>query len=158
MKYEVNLFIQMKRTDEASTGLMEAIAADPQNPDLLFALGVLQEEIGEIDNAVGNYKKAIEADPSHFNANFNLAVYVFNQANEMMKERNGLSYKEEKKIDELTEKIDAQLKEALPLWERLYSINSTDETVLETLGYIYNNLKMNDKAEKIMDELDAVKG
>ncbi len=158
MKYEINLFIQLEKTDEARTGLEEAIAADPENPDLLFSMGVLQEEIGNADEALVYYKKAIASDPNHFNSNFNLAVYVFNQANEMMKERNGLSYKEEKKINELTTKIDAQLNEALPIWERLYSIKSTDQTVLETLGYIYTNLKMNDKAEKIANELDAIKG
>lgn len=158
MKYEVNLFIQMERTDEARVGLEEAIAADPQNPDLLFALGVLKEETGEIEGAVEHYKRAMEADPNHFNANFNYAVYVFNGANEAMKERNALSYKEEKKYDELTVKINELLNDALPIWEKLYDINSTDETVLETLGYIYSNLKMNDKAMKMQDELEAIGG
>ena len=148
----------MERTEEARAGLEGAIAADPENPDLLFALGVLKEETGEIDEAVEIYRKAIAADPNHFNSNFNLAVYVFNQANEMMKERNALSYKESAKIDELTGKINTQLEEALPLWEKLYELNSTDQTVLETLGYIYTNLKMNDKAEKISTELEAIKG
>lgn len=158
MKYEVNLFIQMDRTDEASEGLEKAIASEPNNPDLLFALGVLKEETGDIEEAMDIYKRAIASDPNHFNANFNLAVYVFNSANEAMKERNALSYKEEKKFDELTVTINEKLNEALPLWEKLYEINSTDQTVLETLGYIYSNLKMNDKAEKISNELDAVKG
>ncbi|MEM6643537.1 MAG: tetratricopeptide repeat protein [Bacteroidota bacterium] len=158
MKYEVNLFIQMERTDEARKGLEEAIAADPKNPDLLFALGVLKEETGEMAIAEEYYRKAIAADPNHFNSNFNLAVYVFNKANEMMKERNELGYREDKKIKAITAKIDEQLKNALPLWEKLYSLKSTDETVLETLSYIYTNLKMNDKAEKMEDELDALKG
>ena len=158
MKYEVNLFIQMERTDEARAGLEEAISADPENADLLFALGVLQEETGDVEGAIETYQKAIEVDPNHFNSNFNYAVYVFNEANEMMKERNNLGYKETKKFDELSKNIDIKLKEALPIWEKLYSLNSQDETVLETLGYIYTNLKMNDKAEKIADELDALQG
>ena len=158
MKYEVNLFIQMERSDEARAGLEEAIAADPNNADLLFALGVLKEETGDDEMALTHYREAIAADPNHFNANFNLAVYVFNEANETMKERNDLGYKEVKKYDELTVKIDALLNDALPIWEKLYEIDSTDETVLETLGYIYTNLKMNDKAEKVSNELDAVRG
>ncbi|MEM0940021.1 MAG: tetratricopeptide repeat protein [Bacteroidota bacterium] len=158
MKYEVNLYIQLKKTEEARKGLEEAIAADAGNVDLLFSMGVLQEEIGNVDTAIEYYKKAISIDPNHFNSNFNYAVYVFNRANEMMKERNALNYKEEEKIDELTAKINAQLEEALPLWEKLYSMNSTDQTVLETLGYIYTNLEMDDMADKISDELDAVKG
>ena len=167
MKYEVNLFIEMERTEEASKGLEEAIAAEPENADLLFALGVLKEETGDADAAVANYKKAIDSDPNHFNANFNLAVFVFNQANEMNKKKNSLSYypgkrnykaEEKKEYDDLQTGIETSLSEALPLWEKLYSLNSTDQTVLETLSYIYGYLDMNDKAEKISAELDAVKG
>ena len=158
MKYEVNLFIQMERSDEARAGLEEAIAADPNNADLLFALGVLKEETGDDEMAMTHYKEAIAVDPNHFNANFNLAVFVFNQANETMKQRNDLGYREVEKYDELTVQIDALLNDALPIWEKLYEINNTDETVLETLGYIYTNLKMNDKADKVASELEAVRG
>ncbi|NQZ76955.1 MAG: tetratricopeptide repeat protein [Ekhidna sp.] len=155
-KYEINLLIQLEKTDEAKAGLEAAIAADPKNADLYFSLGVLKEELGDKEGAMESYKKAIEVDPSHYNSNFNIGVAIFNEANQLMKERNALSYKEEKKIKELTGKIDTQLKEALPVWENLYSLDSKDATVLETLGYIYTNLKMNDKAEKVQDELDAL--
>jgi len=158
MKYEINLYIQLGRTDEARTGLEEAIAAEPNNADLLFSLGVLKEETGDEEGAMESYKRALEVDPNHFNSNYNIAVSVFNEANEMMKERNALSYKEKQKTADLTKKINAQLKEALPLWEKLYSLDSTDPQILETLAFIYSNLKMNDKAEKISDELDALRG
>lgn len=158
MKYEINLYLQLEKTDEARTGIEDAIAADPNNADLYFSLGVLKEETGDVDGALESYNKAIEVDPNHFNANFNLSVFTFNKANEMMKERNALSYKEERKINDLSTKIDALLNEALPMWEKLYSLKSSDAQVVETLGFIYTNLKMNDKAEQMADELDAIKG
>lgn len=157
MKYEINLYLQLDKVDEARTGLEEAIAADPNSADLYFSLGVLKEETEDIDGAIESYQKALGVDPDHFNANFNMAVYVFNKANELLKQRNALSYKEERKINELTKQINAQLEESKPLWEKLYDLKSTDVTVLETLGFIYTNLKLNDQAMKIMDELDAVK-
>lgn len=165
MKYEVNLFIQLERTEEARTGLIKAIDADPSNADLHFALGVLLEETEEFDGAVASYKKALENDPNHYNSNFNYAVYVFNQANEMIKESNTLSYypgkrnyksEEKKKYDDLQVGIKDKLEESLPLWEKLYSLQSTDKTVLETLGYIYKNLEMKEKASKINAELEAI--
>ncbi|WP_420319041.1 tetratricopeptide repeat protein [Ekhidna sp.] len=156
-KYEISLLIELDRTEEAKSELLTAIENDPQNADLHFSLGVLKDELGDKKGAIESYDNAIAIDSEHYNSNFNKGVYIFNQANELIKERNALSYKEDKKIKELTAKIEVKLKDALPTWEKLYSLNSTDQTVLETLSYIYLSLKMNDKADKIQDELDAIK-
>jgi Flp pilus assembly protein TadD len=157
-KYEINLLIQMEKTEEAKAELEKAIEADPQNADLLFSLGVLKEELGDKEGAMESYNKALEVDPEHYNSNFNLGVAVFNEANELIKERNALSYKEEAKSNELTKKINVKLEKALPIWEKLYSLKSDDQTVLETLGYIYNSLGKKEKFNKIQDELDALSG
>lgn len=157
-KYEINLLIQLNKTEEAKAGLEKAISADPNNPDLHFSLGVLKEELGDKEGAMKSYDKALEADPNHYNSNFNKGVAVFNEANELIKERNDLSYKEKAKSKELTEKINVKLEKALPIWETLYSLNSSDQTVLETLGYIYNSLGKKDKYEKIQQELEAMDG
>ncbi|MFK7952514.1 MAG: tetratricopeptide repeat protein [Ekhidna sp.] len=155
-KYEINLLIQLDKVEEAKTEIETAIAQEPNNADLQFSLGVLKEELDDIEGATTAYLKAIELDPTHYNANFNLGVSYFNESNEMIKERNALGYKETKKYDELTLKINDQLKKAMPLWETLYSIKSDDRTVLETLSYIYTNLKMNDKAMNMQDEIDKL--
>lgn len=157
-KYEINLLIQMDKTEDAKAELEKAIEADPQNADLFFSLGVLKEELGDKEGALKSYKDALAIDPDHYNSNFNLGVAVFNEANELIKERNALSYKEEAKSKELTKKINVKLENALPIWEKLYALNSTDQTVLETLGYIYNSLGKKDKYKKIQTELDALLG
>ncbi len=157
-KYEINLLIQLDKTEEAKEGLMKAIESDPNNADLHFSLGVLQEEVGDKEAAMSSYEKAVELNPDHYNSNFNIGVALFNEANELIKERNALSYKEEAKSNELTEKINIQLEKALPRWEKLYSLKSDDRTVLETLGYIYNSLSMKDKYNKIQSELDGLEG
>ncbi len=157
-KYEINLLIQLDKTEEAKAGLEQAIAADPGNADLYFSLGVLQDELGDKEAAMNSYEKALEIDPNHYNSNFNIGVALFNDANELIKERNALSYKEEAKSKALTEKINVQLKSALPKWEKLYSLKKDDQTVLETLGYIYNSLGMKDKYNKVQTELDSLVG
>lgn len=157
-KYEINILITQNKVDEALAGIQEAIEKEPNNPDLHFSMGVIKEESGDEEGARASYEKALEVDESHYNSNFNLAVMEFNKANDMIKERSELSYKEKAKIAELTKTIKVRLESAMPYWEKLYSLKSTDETVLETLAYIYQNLGMNDKAEQIMDELDAIRG
>lgn len=157
-KYQINILIQQNKVDEAKAGIESAIIQEPDNPDLHFSLGVIKEETEDLDGARASYEKAIEIDESHYNSNFNLGVLVFNVSNGLIKERNELGYKEVKKYDELTEQINKSLTTALPYWEKLYSLKQDDESILETLKYIYVNLKMMDKAEKIADELDALKG
>ena len=151
--YEINLLIRLKRVEEAEKGLEKAIVDEPNNADLLFSLGVLKEESGDVEAAMESYNKAVKVDPNHYNSIFNIGVSIFNEATTLIKERNALNFKERTKINELTTKINKQLKNSLPMWEKLYSLNSTDQTVLETLAYIYSNLKMKEEAEKIAEEL-----
>lgn len=155
-KYQIGLLIQLDKVDDAMVQAKEAIANNPENPELYFSYGTLLEETGNPEEAEKQYRKALEIDPDHFSSTFNLGVLIFNRSQELIKERNGLNYNEDKKIEELSSQIDVELKKALPVWEKLYQLNSTDSTVLETLGYIYTNLKMNDKAEKIQNELDGL--
>ena len=155
-KYEINLLMRLERTDEAMSELETSIKAEPNNADLIFSLGVLRDEMGDTEAAIETYNQAISVDPDHYNSIFNKGVILFNKANELIKEKNALSYKEEAKSKELTKQINVQLETALPTWEKLYSLDNTDQSVLETLAYIYSSLRMNDKYNKIQDELDAL--
>lgn len=157
-KFQINILIQQDKVDEAKAGIESAIAQDPENADLHFSLGVINEETEDVDAARASYEKAIQIDESHYNSNFNLGVLVFNISNALIKERNELGYKEVKRYDELTKQINDALTGALPYWEKLYSLKQDEESILETLKYIYVNLDMDDKAEKMADELDAMKG
>lgn len=157
-KYEIGLLIELDMVDDAMKEAKASIDNNPNNPELYFSYATLLEETGNPEEAEKQYKKALEIDPDHYNCNFNLGVLVFNRSQGLIKERNALGYKEKDKINELTEKINAQLEAALPIWEKLYNLDATDSTVLETLNYIYTNLGINDKAKKMQDELETLGG
>ena len=156
-KFEINLLIEQDKIDEAKSGIQDAISKEPNNADLHFSLGVINEELGDVDAARSSYESAIEIDANHYNSNFNLGVVVFNECNELIKQRNALGYKEQKKFDELTVQIEDRLKVALPYWEKLYSLKSEETTILETLEYIYTGLDMKDKASEITEKLNNLK-
>lgn len=167
MKFEVNLFIQLGQKDEAKAKLEKAIAADPESADLQFTLGVLLDESGDLEGAKGAYSKALQIDPDHFNSNFNLGVLAYNKVSELVKEQGNLNYypgqsrpnqAEKKKYEELNTQIDVELENSLPIWEKLYSLNNTDENVLQTLGYIYKALGKKAEHAKIEGELKALQG
>lgn len=157
-KQEIDYLIQLDKVDEAKTGILKAIEAEPNNATLYFSLGVMYENLDELDNARQAYEKAIEVDPNNYNSQFNLAVMVYNEAVAIIKKKNnlGISAADLKKADEMQKTIDVKLNEALPYWEKIHELEATEKTAVETLKYIYVQMKMMDKAEAMQTKLDAL--
>ncbi|VXD11777.1 M48 family metallopeptidase [Marinoscillum sp. 108] len=157
-KNRINLLINMGKIDEARGNLEQAIESEPDNANLYFTLAVINDELKEQERAIKAYLKAIEIDPNHFEANFNYGVILINQANETIKESNslGMSKADQKKARELEPVINQKLKDALPQWEKVHEINSSDRTAMETLAYIYTQLKMKEKANAMNKKLDSL--
>lgn len=157
-KQRINLFIQLDRIAEAKGDLLAAIEAEPTNASLYFTLGVLNEEVKDLSGALSAYKKAIEIDPNQYEANFNYGVMLINEANDVIKESNslGMSKADLKKAEQLEPVIKDKLRAAMPQWEKVYEIKPTDKTAIETLAYIYTQLRINDKAKKMNDILDKM--
>ncbi|RED94377.1 tetratricopeptide repeat protein [Marinoscillum furvescens] len=155
-KNKVNILIELGKIDEAKGNLEDAIKSEPDNENLYFTLGVLYDELDNMEKANEAYKSAIEINPEHYESNFNYGVNLINSANEIIKESNnlGMSKADQKKAKELEPVIQEKLKEALPQWEHIHKIAPTDKTAIETLAYIYTQLKMYDKAEEMSEKLD----
>ena len=84
---------------------------------------------------------------------------LINKASEVIKEVNDLNpynKADQKREKELKPQIDMLLEKALPQWERLNELQPGERTSLETLQYIYTQLKKYDEAEAIMAELDKL--
>ena len=155
---EINVLIQLGKAEEARDNLMKQIETEPDNAVLHFTLGVMLEEIGDKPGAKAAYRNALKADPNDFNSNFNVGVMLINEATDIIKERNnlGISDADLKKADELDPLIDQKLEEAMPQWEKVHELEPTDQTALETLRYIYSQLKLMDQAEAMQDKIDAL--
>jgi len=157
-KNRINLLIELDKVDEAKANLEEAIKAEPDNANLLFTLGVLNDQVGDIEGAKNAYERALKVDPNHYESNFNYGVMLINEANEVIKESNhlGMSKADQKKAAELEPIIIQKLKDARPQWEKINEVSPGEKTVLETLLYIYTQLKLTDKAKEISAELDSM--
>ncbi len=155
---EINLLIQMEKGEEAKANLQKQIASEPGNADLHFIMGVLLEESGDPEGAMTSYTKSRDIDPNHFNSTFNMGVLMINRATDIIKERNnlGISDADLEKAEQMDPLIDKALEEAMPLWEKIHELEPMDRTGMETLRYIYSQLKMEDKALGIQDKLDAL--
>ncbi|MDH5604419.1 MAG: tetratricopeptide repeat protein, partial [Cyclobacteriaceae bacterium] len=138
--------------------LKAAINSDPDNAELHFNLGVIYDQSEKPELAYESYMKALDADPEYLNALFNIGVYYRNQIVEKNKEKSNLGIS---KVDMAKGKvIDADLlslsKKALPYWEKCDKINPDDQTTLETLQYIYLQIKDYDKAEVITERMEKL--
>ncbi len=143
------LYLETGQNEKLIANLKEAIAADPTNENLYRVLGQTYENIGDIDNAVVYYQKAIDINPDFGDAIFNMGAIYVNQAAELYTEANNLPFEEQKKYDELKKKADDNLHKALPYLERSLELNPGDQIVISALKEAYANLKMTDKLKEL---------
>jgi tetratricopeptide (TPR) repeat protein len=157
-RLEISILIGQGKQEAALNQLKNAIEKEPSDVVLRFVLGILYEELKDVDNALKAYDEALNIDPNHFESSFNKAVLVFNQANALYKEKGLLGYSaaDQKKAKELDPKIKAGFMKAMPAWEKVYSIKPTDRSALESLVFIYAYLGEEKKADKVEAELNAL--
>lgn len=160
LKSQIDLYIKTGKVEEAKQGLTEAIEKEPDNVILAFTLGSLYDQNGQVEKALQYYDKALEIDPEHYESNYNKAVLLLNLAQDVIKERNnlGTSKADMKKSEELTPLIKQKLKEALPQWEKVREVKPDDITALETLQYIYVQLRMKEEAEEVEKAIESLQG
>ncbi len=155
---EISILIDQGRADEAINKLKLAIENEPNDHVLYFAMGILQEELKNVDMAIESYDKALEIKADHYESAFNKAAILFNRANLLYKEKGLLGYSQadQKKAKELDPKIKEGFQNAVPAWEKVYSIKPTDRSALETLVFLYAYMGEEKKADKVEAELNAL--
>jgi Flp pilus assembly protein TadD len=153
---ELNILIATNKIDEAKQSLVEAIKREPNNANYYYNLGFMYDQTKEVDKAIENYNKAIELKSDYFEAYFNLGVLHYNKAADILKEVNAMDLTTYNKVGKKKEQEGiAKLKEALPYFERAYSLNGKDMGVVETLYTIYSRLKRDADAEKMKKIMDS---
>ena len=76
--------------EKAKTNLELAAEQDPTNEILWFSLGSVFDNLGNVEEAVTAYTKAIDVNADYFDANYNLGALYFNQAVQGINEANEL--------------------------------------------------------------------
>ena len=79
---EINMLLQTEAYDKALFTIDQAIVQTPDNADLHYTRGYLLES-SYPEEAIAAYKKAIELNPEHVNAMYNLGAAYYNKAVEL---------------------------------------------------------------------------
>ena len=143
-KNELNVYLSTKQYDAAKSMVEEQVQTSP-SPENYYLLGELHRELKNIPEASKAYKKALEIDVNHYDSNAGLAELTYAEVGEVRAQRD--ASKDNAKRQQLYMKIEQELRESLPYWERLETLKPNDENVLYGLQSIYNDLSTYDEAK-----------
>jgi len=139
--------------NEAIVQINNRLEAEPQNTDLLNLLGDLYNYMSLYSDALRMYKESYKID-SNNNALFGEAIVNFFTGNLLESKRQfSLLIKSNFRLMDSynfmgkIELLNDDLAEAENYFNKVYSIDSTNVEAITNLGIIYQQLKMNARAE-----------
>ena len=157
---ELNIYLTNEEFDKAKENLTLAAEQDPTNEILWFSLGSVLDNLGNAEEAIDAYKKALEVNSDYFDANYNLGALYFNQAvqgineaNDMWKPR--MTKTESDKQKALEQSAKDLFETAKPFLEAAHSINDGDLETMRSLRDIYARTGDDDKMLELMAKIKS---
>lgn len=148
----INGKIEAKQYDEARSMLNEAIAAQPDNGQLYFALGILEENLDNMDAALADYKKAVTLDPSIAQAQYYAGRAICNMAYALDDQAGQGTQEEYNKVRQ--EQVNPMFKDAAVYLEKAYELdpdNMHDALIyLKNVYYNVNDAANLERIEKLL--------
>ena len=157
---ELNIYLTNEEFDKAKENLTLAAEQDPTNEILWFSLGSVLDNLGNAEEAIDAYKKALEVNSDYFDANYNLGALYFNQAvqgineaNDMWKPR--MTKTESDKQKALEQSAKDLFETAKPFLEAAHAINDGDLETMRSLRDIYARTGNDDKMLELTAKIKA---
>ena len=157
---ELNIYLTNEEFDKAKENLTLAAEQDPTNEILWFSLGSVLDNLGNAEEAIDAYKKALEVNSDYFDANYNLGALYFNQAvqgineaNDMWKPR--MTKTESDKQKALEQSAKDLFETARPFLEAAHAINDGDLETMRSLRDIYARTGDDDKMLELTAKIKA---
>ncbi|WP_339902494.1 tetratricopeptide repeat protein, partial [uncultured Cyclobacterium sp.] len=148
-EFEIQLLLQLDRMDEAMTSIEKALETDPNNPAILLRYGYLKEKSGDLDGALEEYKKTVEADPELFEGHYYAGAIYLDKARNIITSVNDLSDDEwEAKSDSMLAEADGLYEEALPYFTKASELQPDNTDIMEILYSVHLRLKNESKVEE----------
>lgn len=147
-----NSYIGAHKIDVAIDAFKEGVIREPGNKFYRYNYGVLLLGNKDYEDAVDQFKKAIEIDPNYQNAIYNLAVTFVKWGADLNK------VNENKSTDAVTDTSYVEkYREAVPYLEKAVQMKSDDSAMWELLGRVYTVLGNQEKAKEAFDKADQLR-
>ncbi len=159
-EFEIQLLLQLDKMDEAMVSIEKALENDPDNPAIRLRYGYLKESSGDMEGALEEYKRTVEADPDFFEGNYYAGAIYLDKARNIITEVNNLSDEEwEEKSDAMLAEADGLYEEALPYFTKASELQPDNTDIMQILFQIHTRLQNEAKAEEydqmLSDKLGA---
>ncbi|WP_054560369.1 tetratricopeptide repeat protein [Croceitalea dokdonensis] len=154
---KANLYYSMGDKEKFKELMAAASDMAPDNPDLMYNIGVISMEQGNLEEARNAFLRTLEIDPSYVNAQLNLSTTYVNEGNSLIDEMNtlGTSRADTQRYDELKQKKDDLFNEGAKILEEAMKTNPDNPGLLSQLKNIYGALGDNEnfmRIKKLMGE------
>ncbi|GHU83351.1 hypothetical protein FACS189415_5490 [Bacteroidia bacterium] len=143
----INLSITGGNTKEAADYLKTAIEHNSKSAQLYDVLGQVYEIDKDYDNAILNLKKALEIDPDYIDALNHIGRVYFNMGVEQRSAADNTTDVSKAKAE--SQKALDYFKQALPYFEKTFSVDAKNTDAIYALRSIYYNLEMNEQYLKM---------
>lgn len=160
---ELNIYLSNEEFDKAKENLALAAEQDPTNEILWFSLGSVLDNLGNVDEAIDAYKKALEIKADYFDANYNLGALYFNQAvqgineaNDMWKPR--MTKSESQNQKQIEDDAKALFMTAKPYLEAAHLADEDDLETMRSLRDIYARTGDDEKMLDLTGKIKAATG
>ncbi|MFN7119210.1 MAG: tetratricopeptide repeat protein [Saprospiraceae bacterium] len=173
---DINHHLRTNKLDVLIGKLETAISKEPDNVTLYTTMGSVYDNLYQREFEAGNldksneyfnkakeyFEKALQKDPSNFDAIYSVGALYYNRAAVMTKDLNKLSedYSKEgiKKYEAKRKEIFDQFDQALPYFQRAEKINPNDLNTLIALKEIYAKKDDLNTSNEFKKRLETVQG
>ncbi len=156
---KANLYYTMGDKVKFKELMEQASDMAPDNPDLMYNIGVISMEQGNLEEARKAFNRTLEIDPSYVNAQLNLSTSYVNEGNNLVDQLNELATSTKRadmdKYDEIKANKESLFQKAAGILEGALKTNPDNEGLLAQLKNIYGALGDNDnfmRIKKLMGE------
>lgn len=138
--------------------LKEASEKSPNDPDLIYNLGVASLKMDKKEDAVKYFNQTVSVKPDYVNAYINLANIKVDEQAKIFEEMNSLgnSQADNKKYNDLMAKKNKLLEEAIPYLETALKYKPNNLDILNLMTQIYPTLGMDAKYKETKDKIDEI--
>jgi tetratricopeptide (TPR) repeat protein len=150
----INYYIYSKQTKEALVYLNNAIENEPNIAQYHYVKGVIDEQLGYIDDAHASFDRAIELDSAMADAYAGKGRLIFNSAVKILDEANNI--KDNKRYNAEVDRGEAVFKESLPYFIKATELDPKEIEHKRTLRTLYYRLKMDAEYEAINEEINEM--
>ncbi|MGY3793380.1 tetratricopeptide repeat protein [uncultured Aquimarina sp.] len=159
MQEEANMFYKLGNLEKYQELMQAIVANDPENPNLLYNLGVSASRLGDNEQAIKYYEKALEIKPDYSSAQINIAAIILSGETALNEEMNSLggSAADYKRFDVLKKQKQDLYRKAVPYLEGALQSKPDNVEAVRTLMQIFYQLD-DPKAEDMKNKLKALEG